>query len=177
MEAVVLTTPLMLHSLVHFAGGSDDTFIYMFFMDILMIVAGLVASVVEDGFKWFFFAFAILTFIPVIYYICWLRSKVVNVNFDYSLFFWNYATMANLTAFAWFCYPIVWIIAEGTGTISADGEAIVYAVLDIISKALLGMFMLSARSIYNDIANVTAWVWVDEKNNLIAKLKENGITF
>merc|ERR1712100_50682 len=35
----VLTTPLMLHSLVHFAGASDDTFIYMFFMDVLMIVA------------------------------------------------------------------------------------------------------------------------------------------
>merc|ERR1711924_563284 len=40
----VLTTPLMLHSLVHFAGASDDTFIYMFFMDVLMIVAGLIAS-------------------------------------------------------------------------------------------------------------------------------------
>merc|ERR1711918_61376 len=111
----------MIHSLTEFAGAADDTFIYLFFMDILMIISGLIASVVETSFKWFFFAFAILTFIPVIYYICWLRSKVVNLNFDYSLFFWNYATMANLTAFAWFCYPIVWIIAEGAGTISADG--------------------------------------------------------
>merc|ERR1711918_150468 len=82
----VLTTPLILHSLVHFAGASDDTFIYMFFMDVLMIVAGLIASVVDGGFKWFFFAFAILTFLPVIHYICWLRSKVVDARFDYSLF-------------------------------------------------------------------------------------------
>merc|ERR1711976_619020 len=75
-----LTTPLMLHSLVHFAGASDDTSIYMFFMDVLMIVAGLIASVVDGGFKWFFFAFAILTFLPVIHYICWLRSKVVDAR-------------------------------------------------------------------------------------------------
>merc|ERR1712100_243877 len=150
----VLTTPLMLHSLVHFAGGSDDTFIYMFFMDILMIVAGLVASVVEDGFKWFFFAFAILTFIPVIYYICWLRRKVVDSRFDYALFFWNYSTMANLTAIAWFAYPIVWILCEGTSAVSADGEAIIYTVLDLISKALLGMFIISSRSIYTAIENV-----------------------
>merc|ERR1711990_39799 len=76
-----------------------------------MIVAGLIASVVDGGFKWFFFAFAILTFLPVIHYICWLRSKVVDARFDYSLFFWNYSTMANLTAFAWFAYPIVWVLS------------------------------------------------------------------
>merc|ERR1712010_350437 len=114
----VLTTPLMLHSLVHFAG----------------------ASVVDGGFKWFFFAFAILTFLPVIHYICWLRSKVVDARFDYSLFFWNYSTMANLTAFAWFAYPIVWVLCEGMFIINArsvwtwtSGEIaleLIYAALD-----------------------------------------------
>merc|ERR1712072_1519110 len=68
----------------------------------------------------------ILTFLPVIHYICWLRSKVVDARFDYSLFFWNYSTMANLTAFAWFAYTV----------------------LDLISKALLGMFIINARSVW-----------------------------
>jgi bacteriorhodopsin len=161
----VLTTPLMLHSLVHFAGASDDTFIYMFFMDVLMIVAGLIASVVDGGFKWFFFAFAILTFLPVIHYICWLRSKVVDARFDYSLFFWNYSTMANLTAFAWFAYPVVWVLCEGTSVISADGEAIIYTVLDLISKALLGMFIINARSVWTwtsgEIALELIWAALD----------------
>jgi len=147
----VLTTPLMLHGLVHFAAGSDDTFIYLFFMDVLMIVAGLIASVVETGHKWFFFAFSMLCFLPVIYYICDLRSRAVDTRFDYALFFWNYNCMANLTAIAWFCYPIVWILAEGTGTLSADGEAIIYTVLDIIAKALLGLLIISSKSIYSPI--------------------------
>ena len=48
---------------------------------------------------------------------------------------------------AWFCYPIVWIVSEGTGTLSVDGEVIIYAVLDIIAKALLGFFIITSRSI------------------------------
>jgi bacteriorhodopsin len=143
----VITTPIMLHGLCEFAGAADDVFIYLFFSDILMIVAGLIASVVENGHKWFFFAFSILCFIPVIHYICWLRSRVVDTRFDYSLFFWNYSCMANLTAFAWFCYPIVWIMAEGVGTLNVDGEVIIYAVLDIIAKALLGFFIITSRGV------------------------------
>merc|ERR1712028_188558 len=123
----VLTTPIMLHGLVHFAGGSDDTFVYLFFMDVLMIVSGLIASVVCGTAKWFFFGFSILTFIPVIYYICWLRSKAVDTTFDFSFFFWIYS--------------------EGLGVLSADGEAITYTVLDLISKCLLGMLIVSSRSI------------------------------
>ena len=143
----VLTTPIMLHGLVHFAGGSDDTFVYLFFMGVLMIVSGLIASVVCGTAKWFFFGFSILTFIPVIYYICWLRSKAVDTTFDFSFFFWNYSSMANLTAIAWFCYPIVWLCSEGLGVLSADGEAITYTVLDLISKCLFGMLIVSSRSI------------------------------
>ena len=48
---------------------------------------------------------------------------------------------------AWFCYPIVWIVSEGTGTLSVDGEVIIYAVLDIIAKALLGFFIITCRGI------------------------------
>merc|ERR1711865_911528 len=143
----VLTTPIMIHGLVHFAGAPDDTFVYLFFMDILMIVSGLIASVVCDSAKWFFFGFSILCFIPIIAYICWWKNKVVDAQFDYGFYFWNYGSMANLTTIAWFLYPVVWIMSEGLTVLSADGEAIVYTVLDLISKVLLGMFVISARSI------------------------------
>merc|ERR1719161_2797204 len=135
------------------------------FVCLIASLADLIASVVDGGFKWFFFGFAMLTFLPVIHYICWLRSKVVDARFDYSLFFWNYSTMANLTAFAWFAYPIVWILCEGTSVISADGEAIIYTVLDLISKAVLGMFIINARSVWTwtsgEIALELIWAALD----------------
>merc|ERR1711865_1257375 len=98
----VLTTPIMIHGLVHFAGAPDDTFVYLFFMDI-----------------------------PMIAYICWWKNEVVDAQFDYGFYFWNYGSMANLTTIAWFLYPVVWIMSEGLTVLSADGEAIVYTVLDL----------------------------------------------
>merc|ERR1712028_257585 len=97
------------------------------------------ASVVCDSAKWFFFGFSILCFIPIIAYICWWKNKVVDAQFDYGFYFWNYGSMANLTT-------IVWIMSEGLTVLSADGEAIVYTVLDLISKCVLGM-VINARSI------------------------------
>jgi bacteriorhodopsin len=146
----VLTTPIMLHTLVHFAGGSDDEMTYIFFMDVLMIVAGLIASLVCDGWKWFFFAFSMLCFIPILHLICQFKTRPVDLRFDNVFFFWNYANIANLTVLAWFLYPIVWILSEGTNTLSVDGEAVFYTVLDIIAKCLLGLFVLNSRSIYNE---------------------------
>jgi len=146
----VLTTPIMLHTLVHFAGGTDDEMTYIFFMDVLMIVAGLIASLVCDGWKWFFFAFSMLCFIPILHLICQFKTRPVDLRFDNVFFFWNYASIANLTVLAWFLYPIVWILAEGTATLSVDGEAVFYTVLDIIAKCFLGLFVLNARSIYNE---------------------------
>jgi bacteriorhodopsin len=146
----VLTTPLLLHSMLHFTGATDDDLIYVFFMDVLMIVAGLIASLVCDGWKWFFFAFSMLVFIPVMQTLCAYKSEVVDTRFDYILFYHRYATFANLTVLVWFIYPIVWILSEGTNTLSVDAEVIFYTVLDIIAKAFLGFLILSSKSIYNE---------------------------
>jgi bacteriorhodopsin len=144
----VLTTPLLLHTIVYFAGACDDTFIYLFFMDILMIVSGLIGSLVCDDWKWFFFGFAILTFIPILHYICHLKSCEVNSRFDYALFFWNYGNMCNLTAFIWFLYPVVFVLAEIRHTLSVNGETFFYAILDFFSKIVLSLLVANCRCIY-----------------------------
>jgi bacteriorhodopsin len=146
----VLTTPILLHSMLHFTGASDDDMVYIFFMDVLMIVAGLIASLVCDGWKWFFFAFSMLVFFPVMTNLWAFKNEVVDIRFDYVFFYHRYATLANLTVLVWFIYPIVWILAEGTGTLSVDAEAIFYTVLDIIAKAFMGFLILSSKSIYNE---------------------------
>jgi bacteriorhodopsin len=160
----VITTPLMLHALCHFANATDDTWNFLCFCDILMIVTGLIASTISGGLKWLFFAFSMLAFIPVLYYICSLRDSTLdNTPYDYKTgvvvkydhanatylpylwFYGNYDLLANLTVLAWFLYPVVWILAEGTGTVSVTGEAIWYAVLDLIAKGIFGWFITHAE--------------------------------
>merc|ERR1711924_578666 len=53
-----------------------------------------------------------------------------------------YRRAMNLTVLTWICYPIIWICAEGTGTISVEGENIAYTVLDILSKSLFGWLIV-----------------------------------
>merc|ERR1712137_1432624 len=134
----VITTPLMLHALCHFAGSSSEF--------------------------WNFFFFSMLAFIPVIYYICHLRDQVVDnltyhkdtgayvastdanaVHRPFIWFFGNYKHIADLTVVAWLLYPVAWILAEGTGHLSVTGEAIFYAVLDFIAKGVFGWFIVNSR--------------------------------
>ena len=156
----VCTTPLMIHALAHFSHATNDTWHFLLFSDVLMIVAGLIASTVTGGFKWLFFGFSILAFLPVLYYICAFRHSVLDKTpydsktgqavdkgssnaayLPYIWFFHNYDFLAQLTVVTWSMYPIVWILADGTDTLSVTGEAICYAVLDVIAKGIFGWFI------------------------------------
>merc|ERR1712028_212797 len=124
----------------------DEMWNFMFFTDIIMIISGCIAST------------------PVLYYICWLRDQIFNADFwdpitglkvtgqklngqvlPYLWFYHTYAVIAGLTVVAWFMYPVVWIFAEGANKLSVTGEAVVYAVLDLISKAVFGWIITNTQ--------------------------------
>lgn len=187
----VVTTPLMLHALFYFSMSSQSSSkvhnddanirILLYFNDMLMIVGGLIAGTIDDNSKWAFFAFSMLTFLPVVGYIVKLRSRRVDnqlyangvVSTDptvgkllpYVLFFPTYVTLSNLTVVAWCGYPIVWILAEGTGSISVDIEAVIYTVLDVISKAAFGFIIANATQAKSVSAVASANVNLLVKDN------------
>merc|ERR1711865_1199306 len=168
----IITTPMMLHALVHFGDMTDNIWHYLFFNDILMIASGLIGSTVGGGDRWAFFAFSMLCFLPVLYYLCNLKNWVIDnrmftgtgavmdaalaitqiengnlgAAFRPALFFFGtYDSIMPLPFLAWSMYPIVWILAEGTGTLSANAEAILYTILDIVSKACFGIIVVTAK--------------------------------
>jgi bacteriorhodopsin len=121
---------------------------YIIFLDILMIVAGLIASLTTSNMKWVFFAFSFVVFLPVIKTICdWdthSKFKALKTGTLTPLSA-LYQKLSTLTALAWFLYPIVWILAEGTGALSSTGEAIFYMILDVIAKS--GFAVIIYRSL------------------------------
>jgi len=160
----IITTPLLIHALCHFANAPEEQWSLMVFMDVIMIVAGLIGSTVSGSERWIYFGFGCLALIPVLYYLCKLRSQKIDnrpydpstgmikvsgtdpkVHLPYIWFFHCYDRLAVLTTFLWFLYPIVWACAEGTGRLSVDGEAIVYAVLDVLAKALFGWLICTTE--------------------------------
>lgn len=46
-------------------------------------------------------------------------------------------------------YPIVWGLAEGSDSITADAEAASYAVLDIAAKVIFGWALMLATPVFH----------------------------
>jgi len=138
----MITTPLMLWELSSLAqdfgiGHTDVHFWWLFFLDILMIAAGLIGSLLCGSEKWAFWGFSVLCFIPILVQLCgWDTEPAGTAGNEAGRA--KYKRAMNITVVTWFFYPIVWIFAEGNGTLSANGEAIAYTVLDIIAKSVFG---------------------------------------
>jgi len=168
----MITTPLMLFDICTITGQRPAVTFFLISMDITMIVAGLIGGLISshgiaEGYgngevaggrmleelgsgsgseKWAFFGISCLTFLPVLYFLCTFTDGVCScaTHPDANKAEKTAQNVINITVFSWFFYPIVWILAEGTGVLSANGEAICYTVLDIIAKSLFGfIFMCS----------------------------------
>jgi len=132
---------------------------FIYAMDILMIVAGLIGSLVggSGSDKWFFFAFSMLCFIPVMYYLClWNEDEYQNPGVQGQKVIYpfkkTYNQIITLTVFMWMMYPVIWILAEGTSSISAQAEAVCYTVLDVIAKSVFGFILCGAGSLWKNVA-------------------------
>merc|ERR1711998_380034 len=65
-----------------------------------------------------------------------------------------YRRTMGLTVGTWCVYPLIWILAEGTSVISAQGEAISYTILDIISKSAFGWMIATNAFLENRVVGI-----------------------
>jgi bacteriorhodopsin len=132
-----ITTPLLLWEVLDVSNMIAPHRHFIYFLDLLMIISGLIGSLICGGEKWIFFGFSMLCFIPILFQLCALNRKFNHMSNQVL------QQAVYLIVISWFFYPIVWILAEGTSTISANAEAILYTVLDIIAKSGLGWHFVS----------------------------------
>merc|ERR1712070_974661 len=114
-----ITTPLMLYKIMSYTqmGLHEKQFAYA--MDILMVIAGLIGALVCGSDKWIFFGFSMLAFLPVMALLCGYNNNDEK-DLNSTAFYNHYNQIVSLTVVLWSFYPIVWILAEGTGTICAQ---------------------------------------------------------
>jgi len=142
-----VTTPLMLYDLAKLSGCDRFTMIFLVGTDILMILAGLIGGLLNGPQKWAFFAFGMLVFLPVLYFLLNLGSTppVVEGSTNSQPLENALRLARNLTVLTWLGYPVIWILAEGTGYISVESEAVAYMILDILAKSVFGFVIASAN--------------------------------
>jgi len=136
-----LTTPLMLLDLAGLAGASSDTVIWLLSTDFLMIICGLIGGLIGSNshVAWGFWAFGMAAFVPIVYFLHTMGATCPESTKGI------YKSASLLTIIFWSIYPIVWILAEGTGILSSDAEVICYTILDIVAKSVFGILIISAR--------------------------------
>jgi bacteriorhodopsin len=138
------TTPLMLIHIIDYGGGSDDTRNWLCSVDVLMIFAGLIGGFLDGQEKYYFWIFGMLMFVPILHAIFGgLKESAANKSVACQKVF---SQITKITAMTWCCYPVVWVLAEGNGTLSVDHEAICYTVLDVIAKSFFGFAIISANT-------------------------------
>jgi bacteriorhodopsin len=142
------TTPLMLLEICAFGGASSDTTNWLLGVDFLMIIAGLIGAFLEGTDKYYFWVFGMLMFAPIIHaLIAGLKESSATKSESCQKVF---KQIAMLTAVTWSCYPIVWLAAEGTGSITVDQETICYTILDLLAKSVFGIIIIGARNEHID---------------------------
>jgi len=72
-----------------------------------------------------------------------------------------YGTVAGVAGLALTVYPIVWGVAEGAQKLGVDHEILAYAILDVVTRPGLGLWLLVANDALAESAlNVEGfWAW------------------
>jgi bacteriorhodopsin len=152
----VFTTPLLLLSLLTIALPAIKnitelrarTVLYasMIGLDVFMIIAGVLGELNPGNDKWFWFIVSSIAFVIIPYLLFTKVMKQSNKLADpakTSLF----RSVAGFLTILWVIYPIVWYLSPvGTGAISELATNTAYAILDILAKAVFGLWIVLSLS-------------------------------
>ncbi|GAA5941579.1 hypothetical protein JCM1841_002005 [Sporobolomyces salmonicolor] len=128
----VLTTPLLLLLLLLATGFSLSRIFFVLFMDIFMIICGLIGALTASRYKWGLFSFGVAAAI----YIWWTlihpgRASAFRLGNNYGS---GYSRSALFLLIIWFIYPIIWAVSDGGNVISVTSEMIAFGILDLCAK-------------------------------------------
>ncbi|WP_242150320.1 bacteriorhodopsin [Sphingomonas sp. BAUL-RG-20F-R05-02] len=142
-----VTTPILLSGLVlvafHERGRTGEVGGYLtsiIVLDVLMIVAGLISSVIDAPVvKWIWFAWSCAAFVGVLY-LLWAPLRAIATQRGPALGAAYTKNVAFLTVI-WFLYPIVFAVGpEGLKMISDPASVWAILVMDIIAKVVYAFY-------------------------------------
>ncbi|THY24037.1 bacteriorhodopsin [Aureobasidium pullulans] len=138
-----VTTPLLLMDLLLTAGLTWPTILWTIFLDVVMIVTGLVGALVKSRYKWGFWAFGTVAMFAIFWNLAiGGRKHAKHLGSDIAR---TYTICGRLTLFIWLCYPICWGVSEGANVNPPDSEAAFYGVLDFLAKPVFSVALITGH--------------------------------
>jgi len=137
------TTPLLLLDLTLVAGLPAGEIAIAIIADIIMIVTGAIGALHPSlKYRWGFFTFSMLAFVYVLWSLVGSARSSAFLRHPKVGKMYNGISLALIVL--WSAYPVVWVLGEGLGRVTADTEVLLYAVLDLSAKPVWGLALLLA---------------------------------
>ncbi|KAI0851244.1 opsin-1 [Daldinia vernicosa] len=136
-----LTTPLLLLDLCLIAGINGASILIAVVSALIMILSGLFAALARyEAQGWGWYVIACIAYLNVVYQVGYKGRHAITTRDNKTRAFWG--AISLYTLLLWTVYPIVWAIADGARRVNVDGEIIAYAVLDVLTKGVIGFWLL-----------------------------------
>ena len=106
---------------------------------VLMIATGAFGALTVGNVKWVWWFFGMCWFLHIIFALgkSWAEAAKAKGGESGSV----YSKIAGITVITWFCYPIVWVFAEGFGNFSVTFEVCLPRLwLRTVSRFMRGPF-------------------------------------
>lgn len=142
----LLTTPMMIWVAMDLAGAPFSDILFSAGLDMIMVTLDFLGAMCPTKGKWMFF---ILSICCLIHIIASLYSYTSEQRFGPGVRR-LYNCLAFLLCFLWSLYPIIWMADFGFGVGGVNSRAVMYMVLDILSKCLFGFMVLGSRPALRD---------------------------
>jgi hypothetical protein len=121
---------------------------------VLMIATGAFGALTVGNVKWVWWFFGMCWFLHIIFALgkSWAEAAKAKGGESGSV----YSKIAGITVITWFCYPIVWVFAEGFGNFSVTFEVLLVSVKPSRSRARL-LFALACGSLPPTLPSLKCW--------------------
>mmetsp|Transcript_4972 Transcript_4972/g.8532 ORF Transcript_4972/g.8532 Transcript_4972/m.8532 type:complete len:311 (-) Transcript_4972:598-1530(-) len=156
----IFACPLLVWSLCLVAGASVSAIFALLIVTASWVATLLLGALSKSGSRWGWFIFSglalgllLIGLLGPVRKRAYGRGDITGITFTYLTFF---------LMVTWIGYPVVWVIAEGTRSISVNAEVLLYAILDVLSKLLLGFGILVSEPVYGSYLSSSADV-IDSK--------------
>ncbi|RKU40421.1 Small subunit processome complex component [Coniochaeta pulveracea] len=154
-----LTTPLLLLNLCLLAGVDGAHTLMAMAASLIMTLTGLFAALGDEDTaqKWGWFSIACVSYVFVIWHVALHGSTAVRAKGDRvtKLF----GGLAAYTLILWTLYPIAWGVTTGAHKTNVNVEIIIFAVLDVLTKAGFGLWLLISHRKTPEVDLVVDGYW------------------
>mmetsp|Transcript_14405 Transcript_14405/g.23790 ORF Transcript_14405/g.23790 Transcript_14405/m.23790 type:complete len:365 (+) Transcript_14405:107-1201(+) len=142
------STVLTVLSLSMLAGIPLSFAAMLMFADAVFVICGLFGCLSTDSSRWGWWGFSLVSFA---FLLVSLVTKVRNCAKEKSpAVLRTYTILVFLLFFGWPIYPVLWILGQGTKSITVDAEVVTYAVTDCVIRGFWGFVLLLSTTAIED---------------------------